>query len=1218
MAWLSRNTFNPSDKTHADDLNNLANDVRQWGGDVNGGGHHLYNVILNGGSGGGGAVTSVFGRQGDVVAQAGDYSAAQVTNAVSTLGSYADPAWITSLAWSKIGGAPATGVSSVFGRSGAVVPQAGDYTAAQVGAPPVARQIIAGTGLSGGGDLSADRTLSVVPDTTLQRLGIQSGAAPVATRANLNFIQGANVTLTVADNAANNRVDVTVAALSSTAPVASVFGRLGAVVATAGDYSASQVTNAVDSSLSYPNPTWISSLAWAKLTGVPTILTDPTTTRGDILVRSASALVRHGVGSDGQVLTADSTQADGVRWAAAATGGMTDPTTTLGDLIVRGSSGTTRLPVGGTNGQVLTVDSAQTLGVKWAAVVGGVSSVFTRTGAVVAQVGDYTAAQVTNAVSTLGSYADPAWITSLSWSKVSGAPSVGSYQTPWLQNINGGNFQLANVSKIGIGTSSPGSLLTLYQSVAGGMGPVLELRNAGGQAGDAAAIRVFNWDNYPRGELQMSVQGPTYGTDFVFLTGGGQAAATEIMRLTNNGKLGISTATPTALLSLGTGTANVKLAVYDSGSDKLGIGVQPSTLTYDSGVGSIHAFYTQSGVERMRISAAGLVGIGNAAPIAMLTVGALTGVSNGELVLARSNSGPNRCFKMGLDASYNLSIGDFGYSGGNTYVPFVTVGYSNGYVGIGKTPSYPLDVNGVVGFLSQIIGNGKEVAQTGDTYLRINQSNQFSSGCFFGASDLKMVGGHLLLGTNGTQVGEVDISGTAGDVTNRITINGNASATNFFNTGGNFGHNTATPGATLEVYSGNITNALRLNRYTSGVYYTDLAHTWTSAAGDGFSIQVGNGGALSEVARFTCTGLVGINSPNPQATLDIKYTANQGAAGLNNHIVLREASNNQAYGLALGYIVASEWCGSLQAYANNAATPLLLNPVGGPVIVGRYTRDGSTAALQVTGGLNINGLDANSIANLRMAYGNYGCIMRNDGATWYFMVTASGSPMSGWASPFPISIDLASKCVGIRVGASASYGLSVDSINAQGIYVNGVAIAAGGQPQTPWVQQINANSQTLININVIQGLTSGTQSQLVYWQGIGIGGYVQAGYFFYAPTQDNAMKASTNYWAVYSDMLLKKDVREFTDGLSVVRQIKPIRFRYNGKLRTNPDLECIGINAEEHRDILPDGIASHKADLDGDGVERDVLTFNPHSLFFCMVNAIKELADRLEKLEARA
>src|SRR5215471_1680589 len=55
---------------------------------------------------GGGAVSSVFGRTGAVVAVTGDYTAAEVTNAVDSTGSYANPSFITSLAWSKITGAP--------------------------------------------------------------------------------------------------------------------------------------------------------------------------------------------------------------------------------------------------------------------------------------------------------------------------------------------------------------------------------------------------------------------------------------------------------------------------------------------------------------------------------------------------------------------------------------------------------------------------------------------------------------------------------------------------------------------------------------------------------------------------------------------------------------------------------------------------------------------------------------------------------------------------------------------------------------------------------------------------------------------------------------------------------------------------------------------------------------------------------------------------------
>ena len=61
---------------------------------------------------GGGAVSSVFGRSGAIVSQTGDYTAAQVTNAVDATASYSNPAWITALAYSKLSSAPTLGTAA--------------------------------------------------------------------------------------------------------------------------------------------------------------------------------------------------------------------------------------------------------------------------------------------------------------------------------------------------------------------------------------------------------------------------------------------------------------------------------------------------------------------------------------------------------------------------------------------------------------------------------------------------------------------------------------------------------------------------------------------------------------------------------------------------------------------------------------------------------------------------------------------------------------------------------------------------------------------------------------------------------------------------------------------------------------------------------------------------------------------------------------------------
>jgi hypothetical protein len=104
---------------------------------------------------------------------------------------------------------PTDTVTSVFGRSGAVTAQSGDYTFAQIGSTPTtlagygitdavpsSRQIITTAPLTGGGDLSANRTIAMPAATAasdgyataaqITKLnGIQTGATANDTDANL-------------------------------------------------------------------------------------------------------------------------------------------------------------------------------------------------------------------------------------------------------------------------------------------------------------------------------------------------------------------------------------------------------------------------------------------------------------------------------------------------------------------------------------------------------------------------------------------------------------------------------------------------------------------------------------------------------------------------------------------------------------------------------------------------------------------------------------------------------------------------------------------------------------------------------------------------------------------------------------------------------------------------------------------------------------------------
>lgn len=118
------------------------------------------------------------------------------------------------------------------------------------------------------------------------------------------------------------------------------------------------------------NASIVDVYTWCNTNIVPAL--NVLTTKGDRYVYNGTTLTRIGVGTNNQVLQADSTQATGMKWATF-TG--TQAVTTKGDLQALGDGVIQRVPVGANN-YALMVDGTQTVGVKWANLADGTTGVF--------------------------------------------------------------------------------------------------------------------------------------------------------------------------------------------------------------------------------------------------------------------------------------------------------------------------------------------------------------------------------------------------------------------------------------------------------------------------------------------------------------------------------------------------------------------------------------------------------------------------------------------------------------------------------------------------------------------------------------------------------------------------------------------------------------------------------------------------------------------------
>lgn len=104
-------------------------------------------------------------------------------------------------------------------------------------------------------------------------------------------------------------------------------------------------------------------------------------------------------------------------------------------------------------------------------------------------------------------------------------------------------------------------------------------------------------------------------------------------------------------------------------------------------------------------------------------------------------------------------------------------------------------------------------------------------------------------------------------------------------------------------------------------------------------------------------------------------------------------------------------------------------------------------------------------------------------------------------------------------------------------------------------------------------------------------------------------------WATTSDARVKDNVRDLEAGLVQLRQVRPVRYRYNGCAGTPAGLEGIGIVAQEIEAVFPETVERVAATAGAEGEIDGLRIFNASALTFVLINAVKELAEKVDRLE---
>ena len=127
-----------------------------------------------------------------------------------------------------------------------------------------------------------------------------------------------------------------------------------------------------------------------------------------------------------------------------------------------------------------------------------------------------------------------------------------------------------------------------------------------------------------------------------------------------------------------------------------------------------------------------------------------------------------------------------------------------------------------------------------------------------------------------------------------------------------------------------------------------------------------------------------------------------------------------------------------------------------------------------------------------------------------------------------------------------------------------------------------------------------------------------------APTAQLSVNGTANKtgggtWAVFSDKRLKENISEYSEGLELIRKVRPVSFSYNTKMteiwgenEQTKGKVYQGVIAQELQQIAPDMVREVNVPQKDGAPGESFLEVDPNKFTYALINAVQEQQEQID------